>query len=195
MVQAGGPNAPAQGGVVRSVYDPNSDTSRNIPVRVNEVAGPSLQTLAQAANRNNGPRSPEEIPSEKATPGATENTSAAMRLFQQGLQAAQSKDHRKAQEYFRQAYQLRSELDPATVNRLEMHLQMLSQPVAGPRPTPGPGNYLEGASANQQVLVRQVAADVSKTQTQAKAMLAAEPKKARNASDDAAQRGDCPAVG
>ena len=170
--------AAAQGGVVRSVYDPSSDSSRNIPVRGNDVAGPSLQTLAQAANRNIGPRSPEEIPSERATPGATENTSAAMRLFQQGLQAAQNKDHRKAQEYFRQAYQLRNELDPATVNRLEMHLQMLSQPVAGPRQTPGPGNYLEGASANQQVLVRQVAADVSKTQTQAKAMLAAEPKKA-----------------
>ena len=56
VVQAGGPNAPAPGGVVRSVYDPNNDKSRNIPVRGSEAAGPSLQALAQAPNRNNGPR-------------------------------------------------------------------------------------------------------------------------------------------
>jgi general secretion pathway protein D len=178
VIQAGGPNAPNAGGVVRSVYDPNNDKSRNVPVRGNEPAGPNLGTLAQATNGNGAQRGGEPEPIERPAPGASPNTSAAMRLFQQGLQAAQNRDHRQAQEYFRQAYQLRNELDPATVNRLEMHLQMLSQPVAGPREAQSPRNYLEGASANQQVLVRQVAADVSKTQTQAKAMLGSEPKKA-----------------
>ena len=59
-----------------------------------------------------------------------------------------------------------------------MHLQVLSRQTPQPRQPAPPANFLEGVAENQQALGLQVAADVTRAESQAKAMLEKEPKRA-----------------
>ena len=56
--------------------------------------------------------------------------SEATQLYAQGEQALRQQDTQTALDLFRRAYQLRDQLDPATAQRLQDHLQLLSAPPA-----------------------------------------------------------------
>ena len=54
-----------------------------------------------------------------------------MKLFRQGQQALKDRDTAKALDYFKQAHELRDQLDPATAQRLQDFLQMLGESRGG----------------------------------------------------------------
>jgi general secretion pathway protein D len=166
-----------------AVYDPANDPTRNITA-ANEQSG-SRMVVRQYNLAQNGaaamPYPPTVPPETIATPGAgnSEASSAsALSLFQQGEAALKAHDRDRAYQRFLQAAARKNELDPAVAQRLQDHLQLLSGPVqhgaaqgGGQSPT-----LLDETAARQQVLARQVAADLAHLEVNAKAMRESDPK-------------------
>jgi general secretion pathway protein D len=160
VVVAGG----AQGGdgsgyVTQSIYNPSQDTTQNIPA--------SAMSQVPAVHPAADPNALQSV-----SPG--DNAPQAVQLFRQGEKALTDGNRDEAMRLFRLAYGMQDQLDPATRTRLQDHLQMLS--VAPPKPA-GSDGLLEGAVARQRVLVNQISADISRTQSSAKALQARDPKK------------------
>jgi general secretion pathway protein D len=177
VVQAGGlagAELAGRGNVVRSVYDPAGDTSRNIVARNTELGRPSLEALAQAPSPSESIGPGNENP---AAPADEPQSGTAIELMKQGEQALSERNPQRALSFFQQAYRVRDQLDPQARASLQMHLQVLSR-QQGPQRPPRPGSLLEGVADTQQAMAMQVAADVTRVQSQAKAMLAKEPKRA-----------------
>jgi general secretion pathway protein D len=164
-----------------AVYDPANDSSRNI-MAANE------QSLARSDKRNynlaqNGPAAmpypPTVRPEPIAAPGSSGEASSAsaLSLFQQGEAALKAHDRDRAYQLFRQAAARKKELDPATAERLQDHLQLLSVPPQhGPASGGGQVTLLDETAARQQVLARQVAADLAHLEANARAMRESDPK-------------------
>lgn len=171
VVRAGGLAAAGapQSGVVQAGYDSAKDSTKNIPVRGVELLRPS-PLLAQSTRSK-------EAGSDRPAAGPGEDAGSAVRLFQMGEQALAERDTQRALEYFRQAYQHQSDLEPAVRDRLQAHLQILSRPTSQQREHGRQGNLLEGVAQDQQVLGRQVAADVTRLITQADGIRERDPKK------------------
>ena len=101
-----------------------------------------------------------------------------MRKFREGEQALRDRDLVKARERFKQAYQLRDQLDPMTAQRLQDHLQLLttSQPIT--RPAAPPKNLIDDAAAHAQMAAKQLSAEVARQQVAARNVQESDPKKA-----------------
>ncbi len=141
-----------------AVYDPSSDTTRNILAGANAPQAPLGVRIG-----------PESAP--PSQPGM------GMALFQQGEAALKARDPQAALQLFRQAYAHIHELDPVTAQRLRDYLQMLPPAVEPPR-QPGPTSPIDEAAARQQVLAKQMAADVAQAISNARRLLESDPKAA-----------------
>jgi general secretion pathway protein D len=149
----------------QSIYDPNNDPTHVVAAGNEE---PIVRPLPLPPTSGPG-RDPAAI--EPSNDGAP----PAVQAFRQGERALADGNRDEALRLFRQAYANPEQLDPSTRQRLQDHLQMMS-PAQPPR---GPGDgLLDAAAARQQLLVRQVAADVSRLQETSRKMQAKEPRKA-----------------
>lgn len=157
----------------QALHTPSSDSSLNQPASlVGPTGGPRL---AQAGGSDSRYSSAEPI----AAPGT------AKQLLDQGEAALRQGDLQTALGLFQQASLRSSELDPVAQARVDSHLKMLaSSPTDSTgRPTElappaGSGSLLETADSAQQVLVRQMSADVGQKTLQAREMREGEPKAA-----------------
>jgi general secretion pathway protein D len=168
-VRRAGDNRPAQAGypATTAQYDPAQDTSKNRPATAEELPtpGPSL-----------GPGSIDRFPT--ATPAQATGASQAFELIKQGEQALRDRDTQQALEYFREAYQLRDELDPLSAQRLQDHLQMLAAPAnRNPSPAKAP-ELLDEATVKNQLEVKKLSAEVTRYQMAAREILERDAKQA-----------------
>ena len=106
-------------------------------------------------------------------PGSPAATSMAHDLLLRGEEALAADDRARALELFQAAYQQRQTLDPHSAQRLGDHLQLLARRPA--RETQEP-SLLETTAARDQLLARQLAAEITRVQSQADAMLESDPK-------------------
>lgn len=157
----------------QAVHDRQRDQTRNVPSSAQE-AEPSFEASQET------PSEPvERVPTPR--PGARpipENTNDGMQLFRQGEQALKDRDVTKALEYFRQAYGLRDQLDAATAQRLQDHLQLLSAPPAGPRSGVKSDSLIDNTTAKQKLLAKQLSADIGHKQIAAEKAREKNPKHA-----------------
>jgi len=143
----------------RAVYDPSNDATRNI----------------WAGNQEPGPAGPRAA----AAGEAREQASPGMALFQQGEVALRAHDTPAALQLFRQAYQYIGDLDPITARRLQDHLQMLqAAAAAAARPPAGAPSGVDEVAAKQQLLGRQMAAEVAHAESTSLRQRETEPKAA-----------------
>jgi len=168
----------------QAVYDPSRDPTRNIPASA--TAGdyghtmPRYGSLAQTGPTPAPPGMPIVPPPPGGTmPSGEPRESVGMSLFRQGEEALRAHDAERAYQFFQQAARYRSELDPVTAQRLQDHLQLLSAPGAGRPATPPAGagdSMLSETALQQQVLARQVSADVAHQVANARAMRERDPQ-------------------
>ncbi|MCE9607579.1 MAG: hypothetical protein K8U03_22045, partial [Planctomycetia bacterium] len=130
----------------QAIYDPNSDTTRNVPAAAT-VAG--------------------------AVPAAT---SEALKALNAGEEALRRRDTETAQALFRQAEQRYSELAPAERQRLQDRLSLAagSEPIA-PGRSEGNGGLLDQAAQSQMLQTRQMSAEVGKLEQQARQLQETDP--------------------
>jgi len=147
------------GAATRALYDPNTDQTYNRWAGTSGMYGP-----------NAGAPSAGQIP-----PGAT---SPARALFEQGEAALRNHDPVTAAQYFRQAAERIHELDPVTAQRLQDRLQMqyFGTAAAGATPVPPP----DPSAAAQQQLFQRIAMELAQQESQAKSLLASDPKAAKS---------------
>ncbi|HEX3999973.1 MAG TPA: hypothetical protein VHX65_15585 [Pirellulales bacterium] len=184
VVMAGGAQASdtqGNGYVTRSIYDPNSDPTRNVPAAM--AMAPTVQLAADP----NALQAVESVPpgASRAVPANPvpanpmpsapngENAPEALLLFRQGEKALTDGNRAEAMRLFRLAYVHQEQLDPATRARLQDHLQML---YVSPRPATN-GGMLDAAAAHQRMLADKISADISRAQNSAHGLQAREPRK------------------
>ncbi len=148
MNDIGGPGA-----VARSIYNPDQDRSRVVLTSDEQVPGLPIPAAPQPPRAGAAP---------------------AMQLFILGEKALTDGNRDEALRMFRQAYAVQEQLDPQTRQRLQDHLQMMSEGI--PRPPAGNDGLLESAASRQQVLIRQLASDISRLQGTAQTMREKDPK-------------------
>jgi len=143
----------------RAVYDPANDATRNI----------------WAGNQEPGPAGPGAV----SAPEARDQASPGMAMFQQGEAALKAHDTQAAVQLFRQAYQYIGDLDPITARRLQDHLQMMqAAAAAAARPPAGSPSGVDEVAAKQQLLGRQMAAEVAHAESTSLRQRETEPKSA-----------------
>lgn len=160
VVPAAG-EADPMGRAAPAVYDQGNDPTRNVLANNQQ---PYL-TQPQQGMLLNG--------AETVPPG---RISVGMTLFQQGEAALRAGDHNAAMEFYRQAATRRNELDPAAAQALKDRLMFLSaSPAAraGVQPNRSLG---EDAAARQQLLARQMMAEVSQKESAAAKQRQTDPK-------------------
>ncbi len=160
-----------QNQAVRSVYDPGNDPTRVLPAAGEEIAAPHPQSVT---NPRGG--APAQLPGDAGAGDpnmVNDGAPPAVQAFRRGEQALTAGHHDEAMELFRQAYAHQDQLDVQSRQRLQDHLQMMTMPAPLPR---GGDGMLEGAAARQQMVARQLSADVSQAQTAAKSMQQKDPK-------------------
>ena len=184
----------------RAVYDPANDPTRNARASSQQPAYPYDSQYAQNGSRYGVnpnvpalaqppvPPRPDSLgPTPAPSPGAAQ--SQGMALFQQGEAALRGNDPTRAYEFYRQAAAHTNELDPVTAQRLQDRLQLLSAPGARLPQQAGPGSTLaDQPGAQQQLLVRQVAAELAHRESNARAMRATDPKGALALLEDARKK-------
>jgi general secretion pathway protein D len=156
--------------LVRQETLPPGNTANNVTPPTMPATMPSAAAMPTTA----APMAPYGMPSTTLPAQATEPApNKALQLLTAGEKALQEGNSDAALQSFREAYTMQGDLDSNARARLQDHLRMLSKPAAV---APGP-TALQGAEANQQVLIKQISAEVSRTQTQAREMLARDPRK------------------
>lgn len=196
VVLAGGAQAgDANNMVVRSIYDPSTDPTHNIPASAmaqypvvhaapdpNAIQDPNAVQNASVMQDPNAVQPPAPLQNPNALQSVApvapvapvDSTPQAVLLFRQGEKALTDGNRDEALRLFRLAYSMQEQLDPTSRVRLQEHLQGLS--VSPPRPA-GSDGMLEGAVARQRVLFNAISADITHTQGTAKALQARDPKK------------------
>ena len=167
VTQAGGPVPQPQASA--AVYDQAQDRTRTIQAQAaGEHAAPRQLNAAQNAA--------------PASPGATNvkpsaGANAGMNLFQQGEAALKAKNLPLALQYYRQASQYRNQLDAATAQQLDERMQLIATPAAGqaPEAAPTPPTLAGDTAAQQQLLARQVNADVAHQERRAAQLRESDP--------------------
>ncbi len=159
-------------------------------------AAPGMPTVAAVAAEEETPEVPTENGQRTAAPvetlpepdenGSSEaDDSPAKQLVLQGEEALRQRDMPKATDYFRQAYELRDQLEPATAQRLQDHLQLLSAPRREQVPAKQPESLIENEAAKQQVAAKQLLAEVAQKQMMAQKHQEKDPKRAMEALKEA----------
>lgn len=165
-------------GVVPGVYRPGNDSTRTIHAS-KTTDGVGVVRLAQGFPAPQPlPATTEPIPL-PSTPVATSEQSEGFRLITAGEEALRNRKMDDALRYFRQAYKHRNELDPISRQRLQGHLQMLSVgPAELPSPIGSGSSFIDAASDREKVAIRQLSADVTKKQMDARRLREREPGQA-----------------
>jgi general secretion pathway protein D len=159
VMNAAHEGSPTGDGYARqSLYDANADRTYNLPATAEELAEGAPP--ADAAQFIEGEAAP---------------VSEGVRLFQQGEQALRDRDKETALRCFREAYQFQAELDPRTRQRLQDHLQMLAAPSAPPAEQP---SLIEDAASRHRLMARQLSAEISRQQIEARRLTEKNPKQA-----------------
>lgn len=128
------------------------------------------------------PEAPEPLPATGPDPNdaasPTQNLMPEMMdafaLLQEGEVALRGGDRVQALKLFRLAHNKRNQLDLDNQQRLQDHLQMLS---ANPLPAGGGTSLIDAASSSQNVIARQLAAEIGKRQTEAAKLRTEDPNK------------------
>ncbi|MEM9353583.1 MAG: hypothetical protein AAGA92_11270 [Planctomycetota bacterium] len=126
--------------------------------------GPETPRLAQSQRSQ-----PLPLPAAEDLFGA--EPSRAFDLLKSGEKSLQDGNRAEALRLFKEAYKNRNELDVLSQQRLQGHLQMLS-PSGG---SSAQGGLLGQAGANQNVLARQLSAEVGKRQSEASSIREKDP--------------------
>jgi general secretion pathway protein D len=150
----------------RALFDRDRDPTRNLALGAEE--SPAKIKVTVPAEAVEGLSEPRRIPDE---------ASSAMEYFRQGEQALKDRDMQAAMKYFQQAYGIRDQLDPASAQRLQDRLQMLSATQGSSRGAK-PGTLLNNTTSAQQLLATQLSADVAKKEIAAGKVRDKDPKKA-----------------
>jgi len=152
----------------RAMYNPANDPTRNIAAS-NLQAVPAGQPLPVPTPAG------QPMPVAPGQPGG-DPASVGQTLFEQGEAALKAHDRDAAVRLFREAAAYRDQLDPMTAQRLQDHLQLLSVPPA--RPANTAGNMAGETAAKQQLLIKQVHAELIQEESSAKALMSNDPRKA-----------------
>ncbi len=180
------PRAVAPYPTTQASFESDEETMRDAtagtdegPPAPEDDSPPATELQEAAAAR--GPEEPvERLPSPNEEPRPiSESGTSAIDLLRLGEEALQERDTQKAADYFREAYNLREQLDAAATQRLQDHLQLRSAPIPG-RPGVKPESLIDGASARQQLLAKQVSADVAQKQIASGKIREKDPKRAMN---------------
>ncbi|HEY5312777.1 MAG TPA: hypothetical protein VIK18_09665, partial [Pirellulales bacterium] len=173
-IGAAGESAKSVG--TQAVYDPANDPTRNVPAA-------SLQSVDPAGA---SPIDGQSV--DRGSPGAggTGPASVGIVMFQQGEEALRQHDLKAAMSFFRQAQVHRAELDPATQQRLQDHLQLGAQLPSAGRPL-SDGSLMKEAAAAEQVKYRQLSLELSRLENQAKQQQEKDPKRAKATLEQAQQ--------
>ncbi len=159
---------PASARASRAFYDRANDPTRN--VRATNLQPGSMATGAPR-------RADSGVPQSKG-----------MALFQQGEAALKAHDTEKALGFFGQAAAYRNELDPFVAQRLQDHLQLLSVPRGASQPGAPGTSMIDEAAAKQQLLARQVNADLIHQEANARKLLRSDPKGALKVLEEARKK-------
>ena len=166
----------------QALYDASRDHSRNMQAASQQTIDGRGPRRIDVAQRYPTPAPPREENDPDGSPfrmqPVPEAAGPGMSLFQQGEAALRQHDTKKAYQLFRQAAGHMREMDPMTAQRLQERLQLLGPNAVG-GPADGPGQpAVDEARARQQVLARQVLADLARLETEAEAKRETEPKAA-----------------
>lgn len=181
--------APATGALpethqaTQAYYNPAGDQTRNMPA-----------AYAQPYLAQNGPTPAPPQPMDAAQPIANglqpQQQTPGMKFFAEGEAALRARDLKKALESFQQAATYKEQLDPLTAQRLQDHLQLLSQPPSGGAAAVPQQSLVEESAASQQVLARQVLNDVTRQESRAAQLRESDPISALNLLEQARERVD-----
>ena len=150
-----GPAAPQ--GAMQAGYDPAQDPTRTLPAASQSALPPGPAAGMMAA----------------PPPGE------ALRLLAAGEEALRNQQPGVALALFKQAQAREDELDPAARQRLQDRLTLVAQPPTAP-PGGAPRSLLEEAAQTQQLLARQVSADLARLEAQAQQLRETNPNGARD---------------
>ena len=157
----------------QAIYDSDHDSTRNLITNAQEGAEDVEEEEVLPAE----PVERLPTPDQNAKP-IPANNSSALQLYRQGERSLRDRDLPKALEYFRHAYELRDELDAATAQRLQDHLQLLSAPAAGSRGNAKTESLIDKTTSKQQLLIKQLSADVAQKQVAAQKIREKDSKRA-----------------
>jgi len=144
----------------QALYEPANDKTR---VETVQATAPGSIVKEPATL----PAPPE--PANKVAQGA------GQRFYQQGEDALKAGDSTMALRYFQQAYQYRADLDPLAQAKLQDHLQLLSSPR---NKKPEGDSLLPAAASGQQMVAKQIQAEIFKRTRECDKLMEAEPLKA-----------------
>ncbi len=150
--------SPGRFPVRQGVYNPSSDTTRNV--------------AAQAMGQPNGASYLAQNPNSVLT---APQPSAGVELFHKGIKALENQDLKTALELFSEAWKYEAELDAVTRQSLRDKLTLLQ--VATPPPSTLPrGSALEEIDSEQRILRDKLFADISRELTAAEKMREVDPR-------------------
>ena len=116
-------------------------------------------------------------PTESAFDRGPAGEGLGMQFFEQGTQALRARNRTEALRLFQEAYRYRDDMDPGSLQRLQDHLQMLSvTKEPNPLEVRDSSSLLDSAAARQQLLARQLSADITKEQADVRRMREKQPK-------------------
>lgn len=139
--------------VAQGMYNPTTDTTRNMPAS-------STQNSVVARTQGAG------------------DASAGARLYQEGIQALQAQDRVTAYAKFEEAWKYQAELDPQTRQQLKDKLINL-RPAAVPLPQPGaPPSPLEQVSSQQELLRQKLVREILNEEKAAEKLAGDDPRRA-----------------
>ena len=183
VTPAGGVQGADQNAARRAVYNSQRDSARarlasgGDEQTAEELSAPDeLPSDAPSADGTQAAPLPSTPSSANADTAASPGQSTAMELILAGEQAQQRQDRATATDMFRRAYQLREQLDPNALQRLQDHMQLLAVPSRTGQPAPP--SLLDAAIVKQQLAAKQISADVGKQEATARKLQAKQPQKA-----------------
>ncbi|MCA9248979.1 MAG: DUF1598 domain-containing protein, partial [Planctomycetales bacterium] len=164
----------AQATAVSPAVEP-SITPSSFGEDLEEPAPLGPETSQPPAAASETPAEPEESTFSRGPAGE----GLGMQFFQQGTEALRARNRAEALRFFQEAYRYRSDLDPGTLQRLQDHLQMLSvTPEPNPLDVRNSSSLLDSAAARQQLLARQLSADITREQGEVRRLRVKQPKQA-----------------
>ena len=125
---------------------------------------------------DSSPYANEPSPFNEPLPTPTADNDAIV-LLEEGEAALDQQDEETARQLFEQANELRAQLDPDSQQRLKEHLQTLAKDKSAKQPKSLSPSLIESAASSEQVLARQLSAEVGKRQSEARKMREQTPQK------------------
>ena len=167
--------------VVQAKYDPAMDTSQNVQVAANfadsTAIGTGTQTGQQPSNPFQTSDTADTLPvRQTGTPLPTRG----MQLYKSGLQALQSGEQDRAQEYFQLALQYQDEIDEPTAKTIKglLNAAIPAAPSAAPQASPSDKLNVPDISEEQQVAFRKLQSEVFRERQAAEKLLEKSPREA-----------------